>query len=170
MKKTKANFTQLDNVPDKETMSSLVDNLQYKRICTDFLPDEIKSNGLVTKFNSVIIAASGSTETMCYTIVGLRPDQGNTVIDEHPFVIGYNNNHPTQSFGGIIHHGDWNGRTQNLTQEQINILNTSGLTAEFTYKDIPMNTSGSLYDLHQKNMLEGISDQFITLLKRYNNE
>lgn len=42
----------------------------------------------------------------------------------------------------------------------------SGLTASFTYKTIPTEGSGSLDELRQNGMLDGLSDQFEILLKK----
>jgi len=45
-------------------------------------------------------------------------------------------------------------------------MSASGLTASFTYKTIPTTGSGSLDDLRQNGMLEGLSDQFEILFKK----
>ncbi len=165
---SKNQYSPLREIPSREIMESLVSNLEYKRLGLEQLPEVLKENGLVNKFNSFIAAASGSNETLCYTLVGLRPDEKNTKIDEHPIVIGYNINHPSQSFGGIIDHGGWSGRTSELSTIQTELLNNSGITSEFTFKEIPLNTSGSLYELHKNGMLEGVSKQFDLLLKKNN--
>lgn len=157
-------FSPISNLPNRSELESIVDNLEYKRIDVSELPEEIKGNGLTDKFNSVIIAASGSTDSMVYSVIGLRPDGDD--IDEHPFVFYYDNNNPSSNFGGIIHHGNWPGRTFELSENQKTALNLSGLTASFTYKDIPTNSSGSLYDLQKKGMLEGITSQFKILLNK----
>lgn len=160
-------ITPVVSIPSEEKLAELVNNLGYKRMGIELLPIEKKSNKLVNKFNSVIIAASGSSEIMCYTIIGLRPDDENSVIDEHPFVFAYNKNHPTQSFGGIIHHGSWPERTYSFSLVQINLHNLNGITTEFSCKSIPMNTSRSLEDLNKNNMFKGINDQFRILLNMY---
>lgn len=162
---SKKKYSPLNNLPQREVFEKLVGNLEYKRIETTELPSEIQNNELIKKWNSCILAASGSTETMCYTIVGLRPDENNTVIDEHPIVVGYDNLNPSHNFGGIINHGKWKGRTLELEQYQIDLLNTCGLHSGFTYKGIPPKTSGSLYELNENGMLEGVTKQFNILLK-----
>ena len=156
-------FYSIDELPLQSDLSDIVDNLQYKRINVSELPHAIKSNRLTDKFNSVIVAASGSTDSIVYSIIGLRPD-GNE-IDEHPFVFYYDNKNSEHNFGGIIHHGHWPGRTVELTNVQKNALHLSGITASFTYKDIPTNSSGSLSDLQEKGMLEGLSEQFNILIQ-----
>ncbi len=87
------------------------------------------------------------------------------MIDEQPFVFYYNRKNPSKNFGGIIHHGDWPGRTVSMETWQTEALARSGLTAEFTYKSIPHDGFGSLYDPHENWMLEGITKQFEMLFK-----
>lgn len=164
-KKSKQNqFSPLDTLPDKSHWESLIGNMEYKRIPTSDLPSSVRDNGLTAKFNSVILAASGSTASMAYSAIGLRPDK-NDKLDEHPFVFYYDNNNDSENFGGIIHHGDWNQRTIDLNPNQITALSASGLTASFTYKDIPPNSSGSLIELNDNGMLQGVSEQFKILIK-----
>lgn len=160
----KNRFNKLTEIPDKEEFERLVDGLSYVKLGVEQLPEIIKDNGLTNKFNSVILCSSGSTESTVYTAIGIRPDKGN-VIDEHPFVFHYDKNDPSKNFGGIIHHGDWPDRTTPLNQTEINALSASGITANFSYKNIPPGTSGSLYDLNENNMLEGVSKQFSILLR-----
>lgn len=161
----KNQYTPLDNLPDENHLKKMISNFEYKRINTNELPSPIDNNGLVEKCNSFILAASGSTDGMLYSFVGIRPDKGN-VADEHPFVLYYDYNDPKNNFGGIIHHGDWNGRTTPLDNTQISAMSASGLTASFTYKTIPTEGSGSLDELRQNGMLEGLSDQFEILFKK----
>jgi len=161
---TKNKFTRLPRIPPRQQLENLVPNLTYKKLTVDELPDEIKSNGLTTKFNSVIAAASGSTTgAMVFVFTGIRID-GNE-IDEHPFVIHFDASDETKDFGGIIHHGDWPGRTTSLEPWQETAISASGITADFAYKGIPHRTSGSLYDLHDNGMLEGFKKQADILFK-----
>lgn len=157
-------FSPLDKLPNENEMKSLVENFQYKKLEIHELPSEIATNGLANKFNSVIVAASGSTSGMLYSFVGLRPDKGG-VIDEHPFVYYYDYDDSNRNFGGIIHHGNWDDRTHDLEQWQLDAMDASGLTASFTYKNIPPGASGSLDDLRTNGMLDGLSNQFETLFK-----
>lgn len=157
-------FSPIENLPDENEMKSLVGNFQYKKMEINGLPEVIKENKLTSKFNSAIVAASGSTTGMLYAVVGLRPDKGN-VIDEHPFVFYYDYTDNSKNFGGIIHHGKWDQRTYPLTKWQLDALESSGLTASFMYKEIPPYGSGSLDDLRTNGMLDGLSSQFETLFK-----
>jgi hypothetical protein len=161
---SKNQFTPLQELPDEDTMKNLVDNLQYKRIQIRDVPFPISDNGLIQKCNSVLLAASGSTDGTLYSLVGIRKDKES--IDEHPVVLYFSNTDPSKNFGGIIHHGDWPDRTIPLEEWQLNAMAASGLTASFTYKSIPMDGSGSLYDLKENGMLSGISAQFNLLNKK----
>jgi len=162
MKKNK--FTRIPIIPPRSIMENLVPNLTYKKLTVDELPDEIKSNGLTNKFNSVIAAASGSTGgAIVFTINGIRIDHDK--IDEHPFVMYFDADDPTKNFGGIIDHGDWPDRTTFLESWQETAISASGITANFAYKGIPHWTSGSLYDLDDNGMLEGFKKQAAILFK-----
>jgi len=157
-------FSPLEDLPSEDDIKKLVSNFEYRRIEVNQLPSPFKQNGLVNKCNSFILCASGTTEGMLYSFVGLRPDEGNK-IDEHPFVCYYDYQNPSNNFGGIIHHGDWNGRTIQMQQWQIDAMEASGLTANFTYKLIPPNSSGYLTDLSTNGMLNGLSKQFQILTR-----
>jgi hypothetical protein len=151
-------------LPDEAELKKIVSNFEYRKIENFQLPQPLRVNGLVQKCNSFIVAASGSTDGMLYSLIGIRPDKGN-VIDEHPFVFYYDYNDNTRNFGGIIDHGDWQERTVPLDNQQLAAISASGLTASFTYKSIPPDGSGSLEDLRANNMLEGLSDQFEILFR-----
>jgi len=157
-------FSPLDELPDENDLKKFVANFEFKKIGNHELPEPIKSNGLISKCNGFILCASGNTNGMLYSFVGIRPDKGN-VIDEHPIVLYYDYQNPSNNFGGFIHHGDWDGRTVPMEQRQIDAIDASGLTADFTYKSIPTNGFGSLYDLSTNGMLKGISKQFEILFK-----
>jgi hypothetical protein len=161
---SKNQFARLDHLPEEQHLRKMISNFEYKKVELHELPIPLDKNGLVSKCNSFILAASGSSEGMLYSFVGIRPDKGN-VIDEHPLVFYYHNSDPSQNFGGIIHHGNWMDRTIPLSLEQISAISASGLTASFTYKSIPPGSSGSLEDLRNNGMLEGLSAQFDILLK-----
>jgi hypothetical protein len=160
----KNQFSPLDELPNEDELKKMISNFEYKKIENKHLPSPIFNNGLVEKCNSFILAASGSSAGMLYSFVGLRPDKGN-VVDEHPFVFYYDYTDSSKNFGGIIHHGDWPGRTVPLEPWQVTAMSASGLTANFTYKSIPPRSSGSLDDLRVTGVLGGISEQFNILIK-----
>ena len=146
-------------MPSEDKLNSLVTDMCYARVNDlNVLPPEMKSNGLTQKFNSVVFAASASDTGICYTAIGLRPDKNNTVIDEHPFVFYYDKYDSSKNFWGIIHHGNWDGRT--FPDKKVEAaLSASGLTAEFTYKQIPPGSSGLLLSLSANGMLNGFIKQ-----------
>jgi len=157
-------FTLLEKNPPINAWLKLGNNLEYNRVPVSDLPEEVRENGLTTKFNSAIVAISGSTEHTVVSVIGLRPDKGN-VIDEHSMVYYYDNVNSINNFGGIIHHGNWQGRTTTMTDQQVAAIEASGLTAAFTYKEIPLPGSGSLQNLDEKGMLTGLSKQFKILIE-----
>ena len=85
---SKNQFSPLEDLPKEDEIKKLVSNFEYKKIETSQLPEPIINNGLVGKCNSFIVAASGNTDCMLYSFVGIRPDKGN-VADEHPIVLSY---------------------------------------------------------------------------------
>jgi hypothetical protein len=153
----------MENRPDRKQLEDLVPNMQFRRMLVSELPEEIKSNELTKKFDSAIVAASGSPAHTAYWVMGIRPD--NNEIDEHPFVYHFQNDDLTADFGAIIHHGDWIGRTTQMTPEQLECLDLSGTTASFSYKGIPPGGTGSLDELRQSGLLTGLSSQWSILLE-----
>lgn len=165
----KNKFTRIENIPSREKLEAIVPNLTYKYLRIEELPDEFKSYGLISKFNSVIAAASGTTTgVMVFAFNGVRIDHPK--IDEHPFLIYFDGNDQTKDFGGIIDHGDWPDRTTYLESWQEEAISASGITASFMYKGIPPQSSGSLYDLDDNGMLEGFKKQMTTLFINKNND
>lgn len=160
----------LDKLPKREELEKLVPDLHYVKLKVSDLPSEIQNNDLTKKFNSVILAASGSNQGLCVSCIGIRLDKdkktGKDVIDEHPFLFYFDNSDQNKNFGGIIDHGNWPGRTTNLEQWQINAISASGLTAEFSYKGIPPSGSGTLQSLSANTLLSGITDQFRIFLSK----
>lgn len=165
MKKNK--FIRIKNLPSRKKLETLVPNLTYKYLSVEELPEELKSNRLTTKFNSVIAAASGvNSGVMVFSFNGIRID--NDKIDEHPIIIFYDGNDESENFGGIINHGNWPDRTTSMELWQEEAIVASGINATFMYKGIPPQASGSLYDLDKNGMLEGFKKQMTTLLRHRN--
>lgn len=158
-------ITRLDLYPSSGSLANIVEDYTYKCLTPDNLPHEISNNGLCKKFNSVILAASGSSSGICYAVVGIRPDKNNTVIDEHPFLYYYDHQDTSKNFAIIVHHGNWDKRTFDLTSEQTDLLNKCGLTADITFKNIPQQNSGSLFSLYQSGSLVGMSSIFEILIE-----
>ena len=131
------------------------------------LPDFIQDNGLTKKFNSALVVASGSTTQDFYGIIGYRPDENNTVVDEHAFVYVHNKEDDKWQ-GGIIHHADYPGRTTSLPSEFTNALNISGVTANISLERAPNIESGSLGYLDQNKILSGVSKNFYIANEKIN--
>jgi len=155
-------YSELDpnKMPTESELSKLVSNMTWARVNDlSILPPSVLENKLSNKFNSVLLTASGNDQYMCYSITGLRPDENNTVIDEHPFVLLYDKATPSANAWGIIHHGGWEDRTFGIPQYVTDKMLECGLTADFTYKGIPNGTTGELASLTANGMFQGFVHQ-----------
>lgn len=131
----------------------------YEHKQVNELPDFIQQNGLAKSFNSALVVASGSTAYDFYGVIGYRPDEGNTVMDEHAFV--YLRDKATDEiFGGILHHGNYDGRTTPIPLNIQQALNSSGVSASISFSRMPTQISGSLDDLLNQGILSGVSANF----------
>lgn len=155
----------LNSYPSSGSFERLVDNYMFKCIDTADLPTEITQNKLCQKFNSVLMAASGSDEGISYAVVGFRPDNNNTEMDEHPYLFYYDHQDSLKNFALQVDHGDWSNRTVSLEPWQTEKLRRCGITTDIVFKNIKRNTSGSLFDLYGSGSLVGISDMFSILDK-----
>lgn len=133
------------------------------------LPDFIRNNGLTDKFNSALIVSSASTSQDFYGVIGYRPDEDNTVVDEHAFVYIHNKEDNTWK-GGIIHHADYPGRTSELPQEIKDALDISGVTASITLDRAPEIDNGTLDYLAENNILSGVSANFYIVSGKINGQ
>ncbi len=133
------------------------------------LPEFIRNNGLTGKFNSALIVASASTTQDLYAVIGYRPDEDNTVVDEHAFVYIHNKVNNTWK-GGIIHHADYLGRTSELPQEITDALDISGVTASITLDRAPNIDKGTLDYLEENNILTGVSANFYIVSRKINDQ
>jgi len=165
---SKNQYTPIENIPPKETLEALVSNLGYARLSIEQLPEVLTEHELFKKFNSVIIAHTGSNDISCFTLIGLRLDYNNKKIDEHPIVIGFDEKNPLMCYAGIIHHGNWNSRTIDLSYSQTYSINQVGINADIIYKGIHLHSSGSIYKLKDNGMLDGVNKQVGILLKKNN--
>lgn len=132
------------------------------------LPDFIQQNGLTKGFNSALVVASGSTAYDFYGVIGYRPDEGNTVIDEHAFVY-LKDNGTNEILGGILHHADYEGRTSPIPQNIQDALTVSGVTASISFSRMPSEVTGTLDDLLNQGILSGVSANFNISFSRLKN-
>jgi len=133
------------------------------------LPDFIKNNGLTNKFNSALIVSSASTTQDFYGVIGYRPDENNTVVDEHAFVYIHNREDNTWK-GGILHHGNYEGRTTDLPQDITDALNISGVTASISLDRAPQELTGPLNYLEENNILSGVLANFYIVSNKINDQ
>lgn len=157
--------TKINKMPTSSSFDVLVENLNYRCLTMDEIPIEISSNNKITsKWNCAVIIASGSHEGMCYAMVGFRPDNRGTVVDEDPLIFYYHYNDESLNFGIQIHHGNWNERTYNLTPNQITQLANCGQTIDLQIKNLPQRTSGSLAYLSDSGSYVGYNEMFKIML------
>ncbi|MBI3520515.1 MAG: hypothetical protein HY062_14350 [Bacteroidetes bacterium] len=130
---------------------------QFKQVHE--LPDFIQQNGLSKKFNSALVVASASTSYDFYGVIGYRPDEKNKVIDEHAFVY-IRDKGTDEIFGGILHHGDYEGRTTAIPEHIKNALDASGVTASISFSRMPSSNNGDLDKLMEDGILSGVSANF----------
>ncbi|MEI7424228.1 MAG: hypothetical protein WCK18_19150 [Prolixibacteraceae bacterium] len=96
-------FKYLKNGWSLSEWQKICPELTYKVVDVNELPDWLPP-GLMKKFNSVVIAASGNTSTYVGIIMGYRIDIDK--IDEHPFVVAFDKK-TFNEYSGIIDHGNW---------------------------------------------------------------
>ncbi len=123
----------------------------YKKIRVEEIPDWMPS-GLIENFNSAVIAASGNTGTYVGIIMGHRVDKDE--IDEHPYVAAFDKEKNTV-FSGFIDHGNWDGRTSPVPDEMKQLMEQSGIAANFRFDRLPIHDSGTLDDLQCQGILNG---------------
>lgn len=155
----KNQFSRFNNEWDKTQWDGYIPINSYSYKEVNELPDFIQNNGLVDKFNSALVVASGSSDYDFYTVIGYRPDEKNSVVDEHAFVYMYDKTNESWD-GGILHHADYDGRTTPLSKESTEILNISGITASILLERAPEQKDGTLEDLEKENILSGVSKNF----------
>lgn len=156
--------------PVSSSFENLVGHMQYFCLPGNKIPDDINvCPNLAKKWNCAVVYASGSQNDMCYGVIGCRPDNNNTVIDEDVFIFYYDYSNPNSSFAIQVLHGNWPRRTSTLSPEQTTSINVCGLTTNINFKSIPQATSGSLFDIYESGELRGVSASF-NLLQSVRND
>lgn len=112
---------------------------EYRILTSGSYPPELPDD-LTRKFNHAYCIASGSASSVVYVITGERID-GNK-IDEHPFIVAFDRQ-TGKGYGGIIHHGNWDGRTTNIPDEMFKHISASGIQNYYPLQKLP-SASGSL--------------------------
>lgn len=124
----------------------------------DFVPKP-----LLDKYNAGYLASSGSTmiidgqqrDLYLGFFVGLRIDGLN--IDEQPYVSVFDKLNGNLIFDGYLQHGSYDNRTTALTEEQIELINKSGITTELKTNRLPEIMQGRISFLAENNIIGGIS-------------
>ncbi len=98
------------------------------------LPQFVQENGLSKKYVAALVGASGSTTHDFYCVLGYRPDKGD--MDEHAWV--YIHDRATGGLkGGILHHGQYEGRTTPLPEEMKKVFEMCGVTSSIQTERMP---------------------------------
>lgn len=146
-------FTEYKNEWNIHKWQSYCPELTYKEVELVELPGWLPQR-LVSKFNSAVVASSGNTEVFVVVIMGYRID--GSFIDEHPYVVTFDKNNG-KSYSGIIHHGDWSGRTTKIPPKMKKLMKTSGITPNFKLSRKPGKPKGTLAELKRKGILGGFA-------------
>lgn len=140
--------------PDKSKWNEICPDMEYRVI------DGSKAHELgivptgMTEVNSVAVGASGSTsETVMYFANYFRID--GTEIDQEPYIELYESGSNLSSLYGILHHADFDGRTETLSSNELAKIAASGSTADIQFTAKPTNNSGSLDELRTQGKIKG---------------
>lgn len=140
--------------PDKDNWNSICPPMEYRVFCGT----EASSLGIVptgmTSVNSVAVGASGSTtDTIMYFANYFRVD--GTDLDQEPYIELYENGSSQPSIYGILHHADFDGRTETLNTSELAKISASGSTADIQFTAKPNNNAGMLEELRAQGKLSG---------------
>lgn len=140
--------------PDKEKWNEICPANEYRVLpYNDALELGIAPTGM-TEINSVIVGASGSTDnTIMYFANYCRVDHD--FIDQEPYIELYESGSTQSILNGILHHADFNGRTELLDQTQLDRISASGSTVDIQFTAKPDNDEGTLNELRTQGKIEG---------------
>ena len=153
--------------PDKNKWNELCPPNEYRV----YTADEARNHGIIptgmTTANTVIVGASGSTaDSIMYFANYCRVDKDE--IDQEPYIELYESGSTQSSLYGIIHHADFNGRTETLNQDQLDRIAASGSTADIQFTAKPDNNQGTLEDLRQQGKIDGFNHSWNQGMNRRN--
>ena len=148
--------TEFKATPNKETWNQLCPENEYRVIShADALKEGIIPNGM-NNINSVIIAASGSCDDrIMYFANYCRHDNGS--IDQDIYMELFESGSSQPSLSGILHHGDFPGRTEILNPDELNRIAASGSTADIRFAAKPNKNQGTLEELHLQGKITGFN-------------
>jgi hypothetical protein len=109
---------------------------------------------MIPKVNSVIIGASGSMDnTIMYFANYCRIDGHE--IDQEPYIELYESGSAQSNIFGILHHADFDSRTETLDQNCLTRIAASGSTVDIQFTAKPDKISGSLDELRIAGKISG---------------
>lgn len=116
--------------------------VEVEKCLSGIVPD-----GLWEKTDSLFLMSSGSALATAYCMVNCnRYDFKADAIDQEPILFAQNCSEPRLK-GIIIHHGNWNGRTESVHPDFHTYLESSGIGNYYPLADLPSTTSGSISTL-----------------------
>jgi len=120
-----------------------------------FLPDRLNK-----KISKAIVAHCVSGDLNVYTCILYRNDKNNgqNVIDEHPYIY-IHNKVSNASCQGLIEHAKYPTRTHILTVSSASVK-PGNTPIDIIFPNNPPNKSGSLEDLNKLGRSEGITYSF----------
>lgn len=106
------------------------------------LPDN-----LLTKFNSVLVAGSATSDGGVYYLMNCnRVDNNDNAIDQMPFGVLFLNDNPSGS-ACLIQHGNWEGRTTKPPLDFWEQIEESGISSYYPLSEMPKKNKGNLSEL-----------------------
>lgn len=119
---------------------------------------EARNHGIIPtnlkNLNCVIVGASGSLdEGIMYFANYMRVDHSE--IDQDPYIEYYESGSVEPTIYGTFHHANFQGRTETLSQLDIQKISTSGSSTDIQFTAKPDDKSGSLIDLRNQGKIEG---------------
>jgi len=127
-------------------------DLKYQIVESGSYPPFVAS-GLAQKSPFSMIICSGSNVGFTGWFIPYRVDKD--AMDSEPYVYTYNYETGEEE-SGIIHHGDWEGRSNPYPSGSMSaVMTASGFDPSFTVKQFPNQKSGSIEDLVKGGYAEG---------------
>jgi hypothetical protein len=99
------------------------------------------SSGLLPKIDSVVLVHSGSLFMVLFNRVHRQE------IDQQPFAFIFPSGSPALS-GGFLDHGNWSGRTMEMTREFAQAIVTSGIGNCWPFSGLPEKPTGHVSELN----------------------
>jgi hypothetical protein len=115
--------------------------------------------------NCVVVGASGSLDNgIMYFANYMRVDHSE--IDQDPYIEYYESGSLEPTIYGTFHHADFQGRTETLSQLDIQKISTSGSTTDIQFTAKPDNNYGSLYELREQGKIVGFDYAYSRALNK----